>query len=808
MAMNIDAAVNISADVSGQQAVDKLSESLKKLGDTGQLSAAQIQQSMRYLPKQFDDAFRSLAAGQAPMNVLLTQGSQLRDMFGGIVPAMRAVGTMLGSILTPVNMLVAALGGVVFAAYKGRSEFDELTNKLALTGNAAGYSAAQIERMAKALSDTTGISAGKARDLATGLASTGQFVGKNLDLAEQTAARVQKLTGQTAEEVVKDFANMSKGVAAWSADHNRSFNYLTAVEFQHIKSLEEMGDKEGAMRVNMEALNKAFKDRKEQLGSIETAWKHITEAASGAWQAMLNIGKPESDQDRLDVLRKQLEANARRTDRSDSAGPNGMREGADAQRQRLVEQMRELQRVIDKADTERLDKAKAAAAEREKIDEIQSGKLSALQNANVQLQLEKLKGASEQEIAILEQKGQRIENQYRAGLMSEEQYNAEKLRIAKAVLNQRMTLADQEIAAENKRPVNSKADAVQRETKLVQLRNELAQLTSEATKAELKAEGDRTAFLRQMNEEVAKFSRTQTAHIEQIKAEADASSMSTLEYKKHTEALRIDKEAADAAKGKSTEYVAAINAEAEAQKKATAEALDYANAKSRSFDTGAKSAMKDYIETVNNAANQSRTLFTDAFKGMEDALVNFVKTGKLDFSSLADSIITDMIRIQIQRSILGPLMGTGKGGDYGLMGSIGTSLGSMFGFANGGIMTAGGAMPLNTYASGGIANSPQMAIFGEGKTPEAFVPLPDGRHIPVAMQGGGGGSNVVVNVVNNATGAKATAQERTDSSGQRIIDVMIEQVKASIAADISRGVGTVTNALERTYGANRAAGAY
>lgn len=808
MAMNIDAAVNISADVSGQQAVDKLSASLKKMGDQGQLSAAQIQQSMRYLPKQFDDAFRSLAAGQAPMNVLLTQGSQLRDMFGGIVPAIRAVGTMLGGILTPLNLVLAALGGVAFAAYKGRSEFDDLTNKLALTGNAAGYSAGQIEKMAKTLSSTAGISAGAARDLATGLATSGQFVGKNLDIAEQAAARVQKMTGQTADEVVKDFSNMSKGVANWAAEHNRSYNYLTAAEFQHIKRLEDMGDKEGAMRANMDALNKAFKDRTQQLGTIETAWKNIAEWASKGWQAMLNIGKPETNEDKLEGLRKQLTGIDALASRPLVASNGGQPANAEYQQRResILEQMRLLQKGIDKAETERLEKARAAAKEREKIEEIQSGKLSALQNSDIQLKLEKAQGASDEEIAILEQKGQRIENQYRAGLMTEEQYNAEKLRIAKAILDERMKLAEKEMALEGSRPVNSKVDVAQQQVKLQALRNQLAQLGAQSTQAELKAEGERAAFLKKTNDELIKFSTTQTNHIAQIIAEADAADMSTLEYKKHTEALRIDKEAADAMIGKAPEAQKAIKDQADAFKDATAAALDYAYNKSRTFEAGAQSAIKDYVENVNNGATQMKTLFTDAFKGMEDALVSFVKTGKLDFSNLADSIITDMIRITVQRQILSPLMGTGQNGDFGVMGSVFSGLKSIFS-ANGNVMTAGGPLPLNTYANGGIATRPQLSIFGEGKTPEAYVPLPDGRSIPVSMRGGGGGANVTVNVVNNSN-AKATAQERQDSNGNRIIDVFIEQVKASIAGDISRGVGTVTSALERTYGANRAAGAY
>jgi len=54
-------------------------------------------------------------------------------------------------------------------------------------------------------------------------------------------------------------------------------------------------------------------------------------------------------------------------------------------------------------------------------------------------------------------------------------------------------------------------------------------------------------------------------------------------------------------------------------------------------------------------------------------------------------------------------------------------------FAGGGVMTSMGPMPLRRYATGGIANTPQMAMYGEGSKPEAFVPLPDGRSIPVKL---------------------------------------------------------------------------
>lgn len=79
-------------------------------------------------------------------------------------------------------------------------------------------------------------------------------------------------------------------------------------------------------------------------------------------------------------------------------------------------------------------------------------------------------------------------------------------------------------------------------------------------------------------------------------------------------------------------------------------------------------------------------------------------------------------------------------------------------FATGGVMTDQGPLPLKRYATGGIANSPQLALFGEGRQPEAYVPLPDGRRIPVALKGGGGSSPVInVSVDANGTSVQGNA---------------------------------------------------
>jgi len=140
---------------------------------------------------------------------------------------------------------------------------------------------------------------------------------------------------------------------------------------------------------------------------------------------------------------------------------------------------------------------------------------------------------------------------------------------------------------------------------------------------------------------------------------------------------------------------------------------------------------------MGNLASNLGATFGNAFMGMADQLAAFVSTGKASFGDFAQSVLNDLTKIFTRAAFF-----------YGLQAILpGNVFSSLFPkFAMGGIMTPDGPMPLKRYATGGIANSPQLAMFGEGRTPEAYVPLPDGRSIPVTMQGGGQGVNVVVNV--------------------------------------------------------------
>jgi hypothetical protein len=84
---------------------------------------------------------------------------------------------------------------------------------------------------------------------------------------------------------------------------------------------------------------------------------------------------------------------------------------------------------------------------------------------------------------------------------------------------------------------------------------------------------------------------------------------------------------------------------------------------------------------------------------------------------------------------------------------------------------------LRTYASGGVASSPQLAVFGEGSKPEAYVPLPDGRSIPVTMNQSSSGGGDVFNIsVNVAEGGVTTSTGQGKDLGRAISSAVRQEL--------------------------------
>jgi hypothetical protein len=190
------------------------------------------------------------------------------------------------------------------------------------------------------------------------------------------------------------------------------------------------------------------------------------------------------------------------------------------------------------------------------------------------------------------------------------------------------------------------------------------------------------------------------------------------------------------------------------------------------------------IEAMNAYSEAASTMLGNISDGVVKVEGDFDKLGATFASSLEDAIVKgeglrsviqglgqDILRITVRKTVTEPI-GNAVSGLFS-----GFSLSKLFGFAEGGVMTGAGPLPLRRYASGGVASSPQLAMYGEGSVPEAFVPLPDGRRIPVQMRGGGGGRAVVVNI-SNVIGNVAS---QTD------VVAGMKTVRAQIIGELSRG---------------------
>ncbi|HDZ2810745.1 TPA: phage tail length tape measure family protein [Klebsiella pneumoniae] len=134
---------------------DALEKTQAQLGKTSQ-SAAQIANAMRMIPAQMTDIVVGLSTGQSPFMVLMQQGGQLKDMFGGIGPAIKGVGTYVMGLVNPYSVAAASVGLLTYAVYQNRQEIDAATKIATTSLGANGDAAERLALNMVAISDKTG----------------------------------------------------------------------------------------------------------------------------------------------------------------------------------------------------------------------------------------------------------------------------------------------------------------------------------------------------------------------------------------------------------------------------------------------------------------------------------------------------------------------------------------------------------------------------------------------------------------------------------------------------------------------------
>ena len=194
------------------------------------------------------------------------------------------------------------------------------------------------------------------------------------------------------------------------------------------------------------------------------------------------------------------------------------------------------------------------------------------------------------------------------------------------------------------------------------------------------------------------------------------------------------------------------------------EALEGTAKTAQNFKDNFKASFKAVADSALNLGANLGASLGNTFVGLADQIAEFVATGKASFADFTRSVLLDLSKIFIRAAMFQTLKALFPGS---------SAIGSFLGFANGGIMTANGPLELKRYAAGGIASSPQLAMFGEGSRPEAYVPLPDGRTIPVTMKNGAGGVSVNVNV--DASGSSVDGNGQQANQLGKVIGLAVQQ---------------------------------
>lgn len=679
MSTDFSAAVNLKANVSGTEAIDRLNKSLQDAGRMGQLSAKQLNQAYRQLPAQFQDIAVSLAGGQNPLMVLMQQGSQIATQFGGTGNAIKAMTGLLTPMRIGVTTVAAAFGTLAYAMYEGGKQSDELNNKLMLLGGAAGKSAGGFEQLIKEIDGLKGVTSGEARDIVTSLIGT--FDATLLDKVGRSIVKISQLSGQTKADVTKDFATMTSGVAQWAATHNRAYNYLTEAQFKQIKSLEDMGNKEDAIRLNMKLLDEAFAQREVRLGTLERMWGSLKDAASGAWDAMLGLGRESTPEEKLADLQTKL-ANAQALKNRPLVSMMGMVGRADAdiaQEEAIKQEIANLQEIV-RLNRKAADiKAEAARKNQQGIDNEATGKNAANAAAMLSQQMALAEEASRKILRINEERQAKLDALHNAGLISDREYTKQKGELEQAGLQQQTKLLEAEIAIEKTRQPKSQADAIAKTTKLIELNTKLADAKAKAAQAGIKTEGEVAGFdLKESRQNAEDWAKSWKDAVEKVRDLAlqnrrDANSLVTDPVARAREDIQIaideiKRKAAEVQRDLELQISLTLNPEQKALLETQLtdymaqvnRAIELQNKKmpgTKTWVDGAKSALEEYSATAMDVAKLSQEAFANAFKGAEDALVEFCMTGKLSFRDLANSIIRDLIRIALQRAVLGPIAG-------------------------------------------------------------------------------------------------------------------------------------------------------
>lgn len=826
----------VTSNIAAQEALHK--QNTRTVKSTKEMAFA-----MRQVPMQITDIAVSLAGGQSPFQVLMQQGGQLKDLFGGVKEAAVALAigikdALVGAfrlLVSPVGLALTAITAIGSAFYINADRAQYINKSLILLGNTTNITAEQMTQAASKISSATGSSLGSSAEAFASFAKGSKMTADEIANLTTLAVNLEKVGGQSISATVEAAKEFQADPLTAMQKYNKELGFLTPELVKSAMALMNQGKEADAAKVlfkgyaaELENMRGSLQDN---LGETERLWLNIKSAIIGATDATIGFFK-QGDRKELPWLTrifmgKEAVDNFNRLMAEQSSEEEQKRQDKTTEQKKAGAQT-ELWKLINTQVESRKNGVNARS-----VDDLikRSGDITdpALQKAIADLKKspyytgvtkgESNKAATEakrlQDLADnLNLQGSTLSsysNDYLKkkgdiqGLFAKKKISPAAYAVSLDELEKSQGWYKQFQAAEKQdqevRKINTNIQE-QIDLQIMQIDNQTKGLGL-------------TEKEKLVREEMAKLEATRLRTLNDIAMNANLDP-----------ATRLAQTAAAEAKFK----------DAKVQVKQSAESM---YDQTHSFTAGWDIAFAKYQDQAKNAAAFGESAFTKMTDGMTDAIMQFVETGKVSFGSLANSIIADIIRMQLKANLsklLGDSSGSGSG-IGGLLGSLATawlggssssttttgpssatgmsgswlgsgqslnmkalggaySYGGIEAFANGGVFT-NSIVSNPTLFGGKFANGGSFGVMGEAG-PEAIMPLSrdtSGKLGVSVNDGMQSGVSVVIN--NNGNAVNVTEQkESTDSRGNRRIELTISEATAK---EQSRPGSAMHNSTKNTF---------
>lgn len=743
--------LGVDGNVKVEAAIKKIGETTKRQFDDASKSVGLARHEMINLGRQAQDIAVSLAGGQSPLMVLMQQGTQVADILGtakgGAGAAVADLGSRLASLVTPARAAGAAIAGASAVAVEGLLRWqraqDALTVSLNGLGRASGLTIGQVNAVAGRSAAASGMSINAAQGLAAqflGAGVPGGALGGAIGVTRDFGRKLGLSQEDAAGTLARALADPAKG-AQELAD---KFGLLTRAQRLQIEQTAGMGDKAAAAAKLVETLRSRLAELEDPTWRLSRIFEDMGARVSNF---VTRTGEGLAGQPSAETVFGR------------------MRRASGAQQQALRDNATDrLSALLNLAqDAELASKAITATtyAEREAVL-IEKARVEALRDSanalkiNTQAEAERTRMLAEATAKAEEYSRQAArtiagfgKTSYERGLLQIRQERDDMLRQVPV-----------DAAAPAPRP--RRAAAARGPSQMDILQDELARRGLEPTQANFQRlidEGvggrigrgvipiDEPAAAPARSAGGGGLSRRVRASSGGLEAAYTAEAQAA-PLRQANDDLAIYNRLLDAqaaAFGKSAGEAARLQREQELLNQYTREHIPITSDMRAQIAQTAEEWGR-YVERLQRIQEKNAELIQslDQVRGTaSSALSSFVgdlvrgESAGAALNRVLDQILQTAINIAAQKLTEGLFGKAGTNGSDsvggGFLGSLFSAAKSLFPFAEGGVMTGAGPLPLKRYGFGGVANTPQFAMFGEGSRPEAYVPLPDGRSIPAVV---------------------------------------------------------------------------